>query len=179
MMNKIQFWSVDKVKRNPKNPRVIKDAKFQQLVESIDAFPKMMKLRPIIVDERGMILGGDKRFLACIELGWDKIPVIQADTLTAKEKRDFILKDNVNFGDWDQDLLTIDERDLLIDYGFDFPDLEKKKVKVNDTRQITFRYNEKQYLKVMQMLTEVMEVTGDEEKEKVLIKLLQSATAKG
>lgn len=178
-MNKIERASIDQVKRNPKNPRVIKDAKFQQLVESIDAFPKMLELRPIVVDEKNMIIGGDKRFLACVELGWKTIPIIRADKLTAKEKRDFILKDNVTFGDWDQDLLTATEQDLLIDYGFDFPDLEKKKVKVNDTRQITFRYSEKQYLKVMQMLTEVMEQAGDEEKEKTLIKLLQSATAKG
>ena len=89
---------------NPSNPRLIKDDRFKKLVKSIEEFPKMMELRPIVVDTDGMILGGNMRFKALQELKYKDIPdawVKRGDDLTDDEKRRFIIEDNVPFGEWD------------------------------------------------------------------------------
>lgn len=97
------------LKLNPKNPRLIKDAKFKKLCDSIRDFPKMMELRPIVVDADRMILGGNMRFRALKELGFKDIPdewVKAADSLTEEEKKRFTIEDNVAFGEWDFDILA-------------------------------------------------------------------------
>jgi len=115
---------------NPANPRIIKDAKFQKLVKSIDEFPKMMELRPIIVDSEGMILGGNMRYKALKDLGYKEIPdtwLKRADDLTEDEIRRFTIADNVGFGEWDYELLA-NEWDVaeLNEWGLDLPDLTYK-----------------------------------------------------
>jgi hypothetical protein len=89
------------IKRNPKNPRTIKDQKFKQLVKSIIEFPEMLRLRPIVVNAQMMVLGGNMRLSACIEAGLKEVPVIVADELTEAQQQEFIIKDNVSFGEWD------------------------------------------------------------------------------
>jgi len=89
------------IKRNPKNPRTIKDHKFNQLVQSIKDFPEMLRLRPIVVNAQMMVLGGNMRLSACIEAGLKEVPVIIADELTEAQQQEFIIKDNVSFGEWD------------------------------------------------------------------------------
>jgi len=89
------------IKRNPKNPRTIKDHKFKQLVKSIMEFPEMLRLRPIVVNAQMMVLGGNMRLSACIEAGLKEVPVIVADELTEAQQQEFIIKDNVSFGEWD------------------------------------------------------------------------------
>jgi len=89
------------IKRNPKNPRTIKDHKFNQLVQSIMEFPEMLQLRPIVVNAQMMVLGGNMRLSACIEAGLKEVPVIVADELTEAQQQEFIIKDNVSFGEWD------------------------------------------------------------------------------
>ena len=94
---------------NPENPRVLRDEKFAKLKQSIQDFPKMMSLRPIVIDNMGMILGGNMRYRALQELGFKEIPdtwVKRAEELTAEEKRRFIIADNVGFGEWDWDELA-------------------------------------------------------------------------
>ena len=89
---------------NSNNPRLIKDDRFQKLVKSISEFPKMMELRPIVIDSEGMILGGNMRFKALKELKYKEVPdewVKRADELTDEEKQRFIIEDNVPFGEWD------------------------------------------------------------------------------
>jgi len=93
--------SISKIKPNTYNPRYIKDAKFKKLVSSIKEFPEMLELRPIVVDEEMTILGGNMRYRACVEAGLKELPVKIAKGLTEKQKREFIIKDNVGFGDWD------------------------------------------------------------------------------
>lgn len=102
---------VKKLTLNPQNPRVIKNKDFKQLVEDIKSFPEMIQLRPIIVNKDMMILAGEKRFKACNELKWKKVPVIIADKLSLAQQRKLILKDNTHAGtfdgiilgkDWDQ-----------------------------------------------------------------------------
>lgn len=95
---------ISSIKSNPNNPRVIKDDKFEKLKKSIQDFPKMMALRPIIVDEKNVILGGNMRFKAIKELGFKEVPedwIKKESELSEDEKKQFIVKDNVGFGEWD------------------------------------------------------------------------------
>ena len=107
---------------NPSNPRIIKDDKFKKLVKSIQEFPQMLELRPIVVDSNMVVLGGNMRLKACIAAGLKEVPIIVADQLTDAQKGEFIIKDNVGFGEWDWDLLANEwEPDALIDWGLDLP----------------------------------------------------------
>ena len=92
---------INELKSNVANPRIIKDHKFKKLVESIKEFPEMLELRPIVVDENNVILGGNMRHKACIEAGLKEVPVKIAKGLTVEQKQEFIIKDNVSFGEWD------------------------------------------------------------------------------
>ena len=96
---------INELKPNESNPRIIKEAKFKKLVQSIKEFPEMLELRPIIVDEDMIILGGNMRFRACVEAGLKEVPVKIAKGLTEEQKEEFIVKDNVGFGEWDWDIL--------------------------------------------------------------------------
>lgn len=98
--------NIGEIRLNEKNPRLIKDARFKKLVQSIREFPKMMQLRPIIIDAENIILGGNMRYRACKELKLKKVWVVRADDLDEEEKQEFIIKDNVGFGDWDWDILA-------------------------------------------------------------------------
>lgn len=115
---------------NPDNPRLIKDEKFEKLCSSVKDFPKMMSLRPIVVDSDGMILGGNMRYLALDHLGYREIPdewIKRAEELTEEERRRFIIEDNVSFGEWDFDILASDwDIEDLNEWGLDFP--EKKEL---------------------------------------------------
>lgn len=112
---------------NPANPRIIKDDRFKKLVKSISEFPKMMELRPIIVDSDLQILGGNMRFKALQELKYKDVPdswVKRADQLTDEEKRRFIIEDNVPFGEWDWEFLSEWDKEQLIEWGVEFPDFD-------------------------------------------------------
>jgi hypothetical protein len=120
---KIEKVSLDVVKPNPNNPRFIKDDKFKKLVKSIKEFPEMLDIRPIVIDNEGFILGGNMRLKACKEAGLKEIPIIRANDLTEEQKKEFILKDNQSFGEWDTKLLSDWDKDLLLDSGFEKYDL--------------------------------------------------------
>lgn len=97
------------LKNNPKNPRVIKDDDFQKLKDSIVQFPKMMELRPIVVDDKNMILAGHQKRAALLDLGHKEIPtnwVKKAKDLTDEEKERFIVQDNHHAGGWDFGILA-------------------------------------------------------------------------
>ena len=96
---------INELKINKDNPRIIKDEKFKKLVISIKNFPEMLELRPIVVDEDMIILGGNMRYRACIEAKIKKVPIKIAKGLTDTQKKEFIIKDNTSFGDWDWDTL--------------------------------------------------------------------------
>jgi len=113
---------ISEIKTNPKNPRLIKDDKFKKLVKSIQEFPQMLELRPIVVDENNIVLGGNMRLKACIEVGVKEIFIVQANDLTEQQKDEFIVKDNVGFGVWDWDLLANEwDAEKLTDWGLDLP----------------------------------------------------------
>ena len=118
---------LSELKNNPNNPRVLKDDKFKKLIKSIEEFPKMMELRPIVIDADNIVLGGNMRLKALKELKYKDIPdtwVKRAADLTEKEKEQFIIKDNVGFGEWDWDILANEwENEELIEWGLDIPDM--------------------------------------------------------
>lgn len=119
----VKVTKIEDIKQNPNNPRIIKDDKFKQLVNSIKEFPKMLELRPIVVNDDMIVLGGNMRLKACKEAGLTEVPVIKASELTLEEQRQFIIKDNVGYGEWDFQMLKNDyDTDELMDWGLDLPD---------------------------------------------------------
>lgn len=102
----MQLINIQEVKPNENNPRFIKDYKFKKLVKSIKEFPQMLKLRPIVVNSDMVVLGGNMRLKACKEAGLKEVWVLKADELTEQQQREFIVKDNVGFGEWDWDVLS-------------------------------------------------------------------------
>ena len=113
------------VKKNPNNPRIIKDDKFVKLVNSIKEFPKMLEIRPIVVNADMIVLGGNMRLKACIEAGLKQVPIIKADDLTEDEQRQFIIKDNVSGGEWDWEMLANEwDADQLDAWGLDVPNFD-------------------------------------------------------
>ncbi len=114
---------IKQVRPNPDNPRFIKGNKFEKLVKSIKEFPQMLDLRPIVVNQDMIVLGGNMRLKACEEAGLKEVPIIFADNLTPEQEKEFIIKDNSSFGEWDWDLLANEwETEQLIDWGMDIPD---------------------------------------------------------
>jgi ParB-like chromosome segregation protein Spo0J len=113
---------ISEIKPNPNNPRLIKDEKFVKLVNSIKGFPEMLKIRPIVVNSDMIVLGGNMRLKACKEAGLKEIPIIFADDLTEEQQQEFIIKDNVGFGEWDWDMIANEwEPEQLEDWGLDVP----------------------------------------------------------
>jgi 16S rRNA G966 N2-methylase RsmD len=114
--------SIDKILINPNNPRLIKDDKFKKLCKSIQEFPEMLELRPIVVNKDMIVLGGNMRLKACQEIGLTEVPIIVAENLTEEQQREFLIKDNVSGGEWDWDILANEwEVEQLEDWGLDVP----------------------------------------------------------
>jgi len=117
---------ISKIKPNDNNPRFIKDYKFKQLVQSIRDFPQMLELRPIIVNENMVVLGGNMRLKACIEAGLKEVHIDIAKGLTEEQQKEFIVKDNVGFGQWDWDMLANEwDTELLSEWGLDVINLSE------------------------------------------------------
>ena len=118
----MQIVPITQVVPNTSNPRIIKDDKFKKLVKSIKEFPEMLNLRPIVVDTDMVVLGGNMRLKACQAAGLTEVPIIVADQLTPEQQAEFIIKDNVGFGEWDWDLLANEwDETLLQEWGLDLP----------------------------------------------------------
>jgi 16S rRNA G966 N2-methylase RsmD len=121
-MSKHKKISIDKILINPNNPRLIKDDKFKKLCKSIQEFPEMLELRPIVVNKDMIVLGGNMRLKACQEIGLTEVPIIVAENLTEEQQREFLIKDNVSGGEWDWDILANEwEVEQLNDWGLDVP----------------------------------------------------------
>ena len=122
----IKTVKITEVKPNPKNPRVIRDNKFQKLVKSIEEFPDMLNKRPLIVftdvDGKYCVLGGNMRLKALNELKYKEVPIMLADEWTEEQKAEFLIKDNVGFGEWDWDSLANEwDAEKLVEWGIDLP----------------------------------------------------------
>jgi len=112
--------NVSEVKENPDNPRYIRDSKFKKLVKSIKEFPEMLEKRPIVVDENMVVLGGNMRLKACKSAGLFEVWIDKAIGWTEQQKREFVVKDNVGFGEWDWDILANDwDSSQVEEWGLD------------------------------------------------------------
>jgi DNA modification methylase len=126
---KSQIVKISEVKNNPNNPRTIKDDKFQKLVQSIKDFPKMLEIRPIVVNDDMIVLGGNMRLKACKEAGLKEVTIIKASELTEDEQKQFIIKDNVSGGEWDWEMLNAEwDSEELEAWGLDVPKFETEEV---------------------------------------------------
>ncbi len=133
----IEKININKVFSNPVNPRLIKDFKFKKLLNSIKEFPEMLKLRPIIVNSEYGILGGNMRYKACKELGIKDIWIIKADNLTDQQKEQFVIKDNLSFGEWDWEILANEwDAQILDDWGLPIRFGENDFFDVDDQQKI-------------------------------------------
>lgn len=121
------------VKLNDSNPRSIKDANFKKLVKSVMEFPQMLEIRPIVVNDDMVVLGGNMRLRACIEAGLTEVPIIKVSELTEEQQKEFIIKDNVGFGDWDWDMLANEwNAELLTEWGLEVPLLKSGEAEEDD-----------------------------------------------
>ena len=117
---KIEHVKLSAIKSNPNNPRLIKDDKFKKLVQSIKDFPEMLKLRPIVVNDDMVVLGGNMRLKACKEAGLKEVPIIKASDFSEDQQREFIIQDNVGFGEGDWDMIANEwEAEQVAEWGLD------------------------------------------------------------
>jgi DNA modification methylase len=124
--------SISEVKPNPSNPRIIKDAKFKKLVQSLKDFPEMANVRPIVVNSDMVVLGGNMRLKAMIEAGWDKAPV-EVVKWGEDKQREFIIKDNVGFGEWDWEMIDNEwDAEQLEEWGLDIPEFSTEELEAEE-----------------------------------------------
>tara|TARA_R110002124_G_scaffold87982_1_gene226108 strand:+ start:467 stop:985 length:519 start_codon:yes stop_codon:yes gene_type:complete len=158
-----QQVKISKVKGNPSNPRIIKNDKFKKLVKSIQEFPEMLKLRPIVVDEDMMVLGGNMRLKASKEAGLSEVWIDIAEGLTEEQKKEFIVKDNVGFGEWEWDMLGNEWDSVqLAEWGLDVWQNEDDEQK-NEPQDISDNISEEYRIEI--------ELTSEKEQEKIFEEL--------
>lgn len=130
----VKLENIENIKKNKDNPRTIKDEKFNKLVKSIKALPQMLKLRPIVVNDDMVVLGGNMRLEACKKAGLEEVPIIKASELNEEQQKEFIIKDNSSFGEWDWDILKEDwDLQQIADWGVDIPDVEILELEPEET----------------------------------------------
>lgn len=123
----IKTVNIAEIKKNDQNPRFIKDKAFKKLVNSIKAFPEMLEVRRLVVDENMIVLGGNMRLRALKKAGIIDVPIQQVIGWSEEQKREFIIKDNASFGEWDWDILANEwDSEQLIEWGVDVPILNEK-----------------------------------------------------
>ena len=127
--------NIKEIKENKGNPRKISKSQLERLKVSLQKFPEMMSIREIVVDENMMILGGNMRYRALKELGEEKVPVKIIRGFTEEQKKEFIIKDNNAYGEWDVDLLQTWDIDLLNEW-----DLNVKKNEFQEAEEFN-NYN--------------------------------------
>jgi hypothetical protein len=164
---KIETVKISAVKSNPNNPRIIKDDKFKKLVTSIKEFPQMLDIRPIVVNDEMVVLGGNMRLKACIEAGLKEVAIIKASELTPEQQNEFIIKDNVGFGEWNwDDLANSWDTEQLTEWGIDLPiyfndsdelgtDFSLADGDKSPFQQMTFTLADKQAIQIQNAIAEI------------------------
>jgi len=155
------------IKENSENPRYITENDFNSLVDSIRGFPEMLKVKPIIIDEKSVILGGNMRLKACFEAGLKSVPVIKIEGWSDKQKKEFIIKDNVHSGRWDSDALANNwNSELLIKWGLntfvpedielnDFFAENEDNAPDSELKTIVLNYIETEYIEIKEKLSRI------------------------
>ena len=164
----IKEINIKEIKPNPNNPRVLKDYKFKKLVQSLKDFPEMANVRPIVVNTEMIVLGGNMRLRAMQEAGWKKAPVQIVDWSIEKQN-EFIIKDNVGFGEWNWDAIANEwNNEELINWGLDLPgfDLDADKLGTDFSlregdkapfQQMTFTLADEQAEQIKKAIAEIKE----------------------
>jgi hypothetical protein len=184
---------LSEIKENPDNPRKIKKEQLDKLKKSITDFPEMLNMRPIVVDINNVVLGGNMRLLALKELGYTEVPVIKVEELTPDQKKQFIVKDNVNYGEWDWDMLNSANWNLnyLDNWGLDIPkwlndddkepefDFDHRYDKLNSylnnkVKQVCLFLTLEQYEDTIDKLTKLMEYEGLESNTEAVLFLIKN-----
>ena len=164
---------INKIKPNPKNPRTIKDDRFEKLKKSIQDFPDMLNKRPLVcftdTDGKFVVLGGNMRLKAAKDLGLKELPIILADEWTEEQKAEFLIKDNVGFGEWDWNELNNDwDTEQLEGWGLEVPKFAEP-VDYSDKNEeididaldsdmiIKLKYTEEEYHLVREQLSKIAE----------------------
>jgi ParB-like chromosome segregation protein Spo0J len=141
----MELVNIKDIKENPNNPRNINEQSFKKLKKSLKDFPQMLDIRPLVIDDEGIVLGGNMRLKALKELGYKEVPILRVSNLTEEQKNEFIIKDNISYGDWNWEDISLNwDTEVLTDWGleiigfdidpddmgdtFDLPDGEKKKL---------------------------------------------------
>ena len=167
----IEAYDINDITPNPTNPRVIRDEKFQALVKSIQEFPDMTMVRPLIINQENIILGGNQRYMAMKEIGFTTVPCQKVDWSEERQK-EFLIRDNTNYGEWDWDALANDfNSDDLSDWGLDLPkmtEIEEEQEPTIETEKITLEYTTEEYHQVKQALSKIASTP-----EQAVWKLLQ------
>lgn len=170
-----QLVKISQVKTNQDNPRLIKDIKFEKLVKSIKEFPDMLEKRPIVVDENMIVLGGNMRLKACQAAGLTEVWIDVAEGWTDEQKKEFVVKDNLGYGEWDWDILANEyETELLDDWGMDLPPMFDEP----EPEAIEDDYTEPDNLRVDVVLGDLIEIgqhrllCGDSTDSEQLAKLM-------
>lgn len=171
----MELVKINKVKPNGNNPRLIKDSKFKKLVTSIKEFPEMLKLRPIVVNSDMVVLGGNMRLKACKEAGLKEVYILKADDLTEEQEKEFIVKDNVGFGEWDWDILANEwDVDLLEEWGLEINiDNVIDKLEEDDDIELPQSVQLKPPKEYILIMAEPNSVDWEELKEKLKLKMVR------
>ena len=157
------------IKPNPNNPRYITEPKLEKLVKSIQEFPEMITIRPLVVNQDNLLLGGNMRYRALRKLGFNEVKVIKVYGITTEQEKEFLIKDNIGYGEWNWETLLTDEWNLnqLQDWALDVPEwLDHTEILEMDhsdfdadfqpsesnTKTITLKYSLQDYTRVMQGL---------------------------
>ena len=160
---RMDYIAISKVRPNEDNPRYIKDEKFKKLVQSLRDFPEMANVRPIVVNTEMVVLGGNMRLKAMQEAGWSEVPVQVVDWSEEKQ-REFIIKDNVGFGEWDWDeLANTWNAEELTEWGLDVwqpEDFSEKNQELDvdsfaDEMIIKLKYTDEDYQTVRDQLSKI------------------------
>jgi ParB-like chromosome segregation protein Spo0J len=127
--------SIKDIKPNPNNPRLVKDDKFKKLVESVKGFPDMLNVRPIVVNKDMIVLGGNMRLKAMKEAGYKEANIEIVDW-TEEQQREFIIKDNIGYGEWDWNVIANEwDTDKLEEWGMNIPSFDSSE-EIEDELQI-------------------------------------------
>ncbi len=172
MKVEIKQLKLSEIKANKENPRILKDEKYRQLKKSIQDFPEMLELREIVVDENYVILGGNMRYKVLKDLKFETVNAKIVTGLSDEQKKEFIVKDNVNVGDWDFELLSSWDSDSLKDWGLDleFDTYENSEIDVYsypDKIKMIFEFTQEEYSKINGALSKI-----NANKELALLELL-------
>lgn len=176
---------------NPNNPRTITPTQLEKLKNSILEFPEMLETRPIIIDENNIVLGGNMRLQALKELGITEVPVKRVTGFTEEKKKEFVIKDNLSYGDWDWETLVVDwEMETLYDWGLEFNtednltnnntyeglDASSKldKFMNAEIKRMFLVFDSETFSKVVEWFDKKQEEFGVEDNNQVILKLMEN-----